>query len=83
VSTPTPDVRTARRFPFALDARVLLAACCWALSLGFFVVEAVVQSAWITPYSMVDNYISDLGATGCGTVTVGSYRAYVCSPLHP
>lgn len=69
-------------FPARTDARVLVAACCWALSLGFFAVEAIVASAWTTPYSGVENYISDLGAVHCGTVEINDYRAYVCSPLH-
>ena len=39
----------------------------------FFVAHVVVASAWPTPYSWSENYISDLGAVTCGTV---------CSPLH-
>lgn len=70
-------------FPGPPRPRVVAAAICWALSCGFFVVEAVVRSAWTTPYSSVDNYISDLGAANCGTVTINAYQAYVCSPLHP
>lgn len=69
-------------FPARTDMWVLVAACCWALSLGFFVVEAIVASAWTTPYSGIENYISDLGAVHCGTVRINDYQAYVCSPLH-
>lgn len=43
----------------------------------FAVAHAVAQSAWPTPYSWTDDYISDLGA-----VTCGSAADAVCSPLH-
>jgi hypothetical membrane protein len=43
----------------------------------FFVAHAVAQSAWPTPYSWTDDYISDLGAVTCGTAPDA-----VCSPLH-
>jgi hypothetical membrane protein len=79
-AVPSQDAPAA--FPASTDTRVLLAACCWVLSLGFFAVEAVVRSAWTTPYSAVENYISDLGAVHCGTVTINEYQEYVCSPLH-
>lgn len=70
-------------FPGAPRPRLVLGALCWVLSCGFFVVEAIVRSAWTTPYSAVENYISDLGATTCDTITIKAYEAYVCSPLHP
>ena len=40
----------------------------------FLVAHLVVQAAWPTPYSWAGNYLSDLGAVGCGPA--------VCSPLH-
>ncbi len=78
----TAENVTVTGFPVSFGTRVALAGWCWALSIGFFVVEAIVQAASKAPYSMVDNYISDLGAVGCGTVTVKTYQAYVCSPMH-
>ena len=39
------------------------------------------QAAWATPYSLKENYISDLGNTACGRYPAGS-GAYVCSPWH-
>ncbi|PSK98813.1 putative membrane protein [Murinocardiopsis flavida] len=82
MTTLQTGVRSVPKFPLATTPRIMVAATCWILCLGFFVIEAIVQSAWTTPYSMVDNYISDLGATECGTVTIKNYQEYVCSPLH-
>lgn len=81
--SPSTAVTTAPAFPGPPRPRVVLAAICWVLSCGFFVVEAIVRSAWTTPYSYLENYISDLGAAECGTITINAYEAYVCSPLHP
>lgn len=47
----------------------------------FFITQAVVQSAWTTPYSLSVNYISDLGNTVCAPYPSGSAN-YVCSPWH-
>jgi hypothetical membrane protein len=63
-----PDTRT----------RVRLAGVCWLPTLIYFVAQAVVQAAWTTPYSLLDNRVSDLGATACGYFG----RTFVCSPLH-
>ncbi len=41
----------------------------------------VTQLGWTTPYSLLDNYISDLGAAHCGLVSMAPSR-YVCSPWH-
>ena len=59
-----------------------LGALAWASSIQFFVAQAVVQSAWTTPYSLSRNYISDLGNTSCGLSEVGTSLVYVCSPWH-
>jgi len=40
-----------------------------------------VQSAWTTPFSLRENFISDLGNTECGPYPAGS-ESYVCSPWH-
>ena len=53
----------------------------WICAVQFFVMQAVVQSAWTSPFSLIHNYISDLGNTCCGPYRPGSGR-YVCSPWH-
>lgn len=56
-------------------------ALLWFSSLLWFFAQFAVASAWRTPYSLVHNYVSDLGATTCGDFPVGSTMD-VCSPLH-
>lgn len=80
---PSTATESRLRFPGPARPRTVIGAVCWLLSCGFFIVEAIVRSAWTTPYSSIDNYISDLGAVDCGTITINAYEAYVCSPLHP
>jgi hypothetical membrane protein len=70
---------TAARLSTARAIR--LGALAWALAIQFFVAQAIVQSAWATPYSLAANYISDLGNTSCGPYPPGS-DMYVCSPWH-
>ena len=53
----------------------------WILAIQFFVVQAVVQSAWTTPFSLTKNFISDLGNTKCGSYPTDS-SMLVCSPWH-
>lgn len=67
----------------SLDAAqaVRLASIIWILAVQFFVAQAVVQSAWTTPFSLKENFISDLGNTTCGPYPVDS-NSYVCSPWH-
>jgi hypothetical membrane protein len=59
-------------------------ACLWVLTLQYFVAEAVSISRWQGSYSLSRNYISDLGAAGCGVVATGLTETTesVCSPLH-
>jgi hypothetical membrane protein len=52
----------------------------WIGAIQFFVAQIVVQSRWTTPFSLADNFISDLGNTTCG-VYAGS-GLYVCSPWY-
>lgn len=68
-------------FPTAVTRPVVLGAGCWALSVAFFVDQAIAQAATTGPYSLATNYISDLGRTVCGPTAAGSYVG-VCSPLH-
>ena len=54
-------------------------------SLQFIVAMIVTQTGYGSSYSLTQNYISDLGATTCGTVSglVGTSGGhYVCSPWH-
>src|SRR5215212_2925312 len=60
---------------------IRLGAVVWMLAIQFFIAQAIVQSAWTTPFSLSTNYISDLGNTACGPYPTGSNR-YVCSSWH-
>jgi hypothetical membrane protein len=83
------------RGPFAphWSREIVVGGVCWILSAQFLVAQAIAQAAWKTPYSLLDNAISDLGNTACGQWPppgIGSQLAqklgvggtYVCSPLH-
>ncbi|MDB5166312.1 MAG: hypothetical protein JWM37_384 [Candidatus Saccharibacteria bacterium] len=50
----------------------------WIANFQYFIVQAIVASAWQTPFSLRTNTISDLGNTVCGPYG----QDYVCSPLH-
>jgi hypothetical protein len=58
---------------------LLLGGGSWALALLYFIGQAVVQAAWRTSYSLIDNRVSDLGNTACGRTLANTY---ICSPLH-
>ncbi|MEV7401874.1 DUF998 domain-containing protein [Streptomyces sp. NPDC091267] len=47
----------------------------------FFVVQALVESAWARPYSWARNNISDLGNAQCALQSDPEPR-YICSPSH-
>jgi hypothetical membrane protein len=51
----------------------------YILSIQYFVIQIIVASDWLKPYSLSRNTISDLGNTACGIYG----GRYVCSPLHP
>lgn len=57
----------------------VLGGIAWILSVVYFAGQAVAQAVWTTPYSLVDNRVSDLGSTACGRTLA---HTYVCSPLH-
>jgi hypothetical membrane protein len=61
-----------------------IGAILWIVAiLQYAITQLVVASAWKTPYSLRDNYISDLGNTACGQFTLPhGTPGYVCSPLH-
>ncbi|MFZ3355138.1 MAG: DUF998 domain-containing protein, partial [Thermoplasmata archaeon] len=69
---PGPLVHRSARYGGAL---FLLGA------IGFVVGNAVTQLGWTHPYSLLHNYISDLGAVYCGNFPASSTH-YVCSPWH-
>jgi len=58
---------------------LLLGGGSWILTLLYFIGQAVAQAAWRTPYSLIDNRVSDLGNTACGRTLANTY---ICSPLH-
>jgi hypothetical membrane protein len=58
---------------------LLLGGGSWILTLLYFVAQAVAQAAWRTPYSLIDNRVSDLGNTQCGRTLANTY---ICSPFH-
>jgi hypothetical membrane protein len=64
-----------------IERAVWLGAFVWTLAVQFFVAQIVVQSAWVTPFSLTQNFISDLGNTSCGPYPPDS-GMYVCSPWH-
>ena len=57
------------------------AAIIWITAVQFFIAQAVVQLGWTTPFSLRENFISDLGNTTCGPYPLDS-AMYVCSPWH-
>jgi hypothetical membrane protein len=73
--SPGPVAPGTRRLPPV--ARV--GALVWLVAaLQFVVAMAVAQLGWTTPYSLTQNFISDLGAIHCGFIST----RYVCSPWH-
>ncbi|MDT0611158.1 DUF998 domain-containing protein [Streptomyces lancefieldiae] len=62
--------------------RVRIGYCAWISGVvQFFVVHAIVESAWARPYSWSRNNISDLGNARCALQSEPTPR-YVCSPDH-
>ncbi len=66
---------------FGRERAVGLGAIVWVLAVQFFIAQIVVQSAWTTPFSLTQNFISDLGNTTCAPYPPDS-EMYVCSPWH-
>lgn len=64
--------------------REIAGAVCWLVGVvQYFVTQFVVAGAWTTPYSLVNNFISDLGNSQCGMFAVPhGTPSYVCSPEH-
>jgi hypothetical protein len=57
---------------------LLLGGGSWILTLLYFIGQAVAQAAWRTPYSLIDNRVSDLGNTACGRTLANTYLC--CDP---
>lgn len=64
-----------------IERAVWFGAFVWILAVQFFIAQIVVQTAWVTPFSLTQNFISDLGNTTCGPYPLDS-DMYVCSPWH-
>src|ERR1700754_195646 len=64
-----------------IERAVRLGALVWVFAVQFFVAQLLVQAAWTTPFSLTQNFISDLGNTTCGPYPLDS-QMYVCSPRH-
>jgi hypothetical membrane protein len=63
----------------ASSLRLAFGGVSWILTSLYFVGQIVAQAAWTTPYSLIDNRLSDLGNTSCGRTLANTY---ICSPLH-
>ncbi|QGN32520.1 DUF998 domain-containing protein [Microlunatus sp. Gsoil 973] len=61
------------------DRQIRIGGAIWALLAIYFIAQAIAQAALTTPYSLIDNRVSDLGNTACGR---GFGGAAICSPLH-
>jgi hypothetical membrane protein len=61
------------------EYRKLIGPILWVSSIQYFIVQVIVARAWVTPFSLSYNPISDLGNTSCSQF----YGRIVCSPLHP
>jgi hypothetical membrane protein len=74
----TENVRGAGR------AMVVAGGACWAAGVvQYAAAQVVAAGAWTRPYSLKNNYISDLGNTACGMFHVPHGTPYyVCSPSH-
>ncbi len=83
VSNSLPDTDPSSAPPESSPASrsVRLGGVLWLVgAVQFVVAMLVVQLAWTTPYNVLDNAISDLGAVSCHENPMGT--SYVCSPLH-
>src|ERR1039457_7243783 len=63
---------------------VVAGGACWAVGvIQYAVAQIVAATACTRPYSLKNNYISDLGNTACGMFHVPHGTPYyVCSPSH-
>ena len=73
-------MRSRQPFPAPADVRHYLGAWSALSVVQFFVAESVAALRWAgpSPYSLTENFISDLGALRCGL----HGTRFVCSPLN-
>ena len=60
---------------------IRLGAWAWVSAIQFYIAQVVVASAWATPFSLKERFISDLGNTVCGPYPISS-EVIICSPWH-
>jgi hypothetical membrane protein len=63
----------------ASETHLFVRGAAWVLTVLYFIGQIVAQAAWTTPYSLIDNRVSDLGSTACGRTVANTL---ICSPLH-
>ncbi len=76
--SPSLSSKSENSTNFGIRRAIWLGSIIWILAIQFFIAQIVVQSAWVTPFSLTQNFISDLGNTICGPYG----NNYVCSPWH-
>jgi len=82
VSAPPADPTASERYGPLVHRSVHHGAIVLVVAtLQFLVAMAVTQLGWTVNYSLLTNYISDLGAVNCGFFPSSSSH-YVCSPWH-
>ena len=81
IESPALGAETVRA---AGRTAVAIGGACWAVGVvQYAVAQIVAAAAWARPYSLKNNYISDLGNTACGMFHVPHGTPYyVCSPDH-
>ncbi len=81
MAAPGMEGRSVTLDPVPSPLRLRLGGLSWLVgAVQFVVAMAVTQLAWTTPYSLLTNAVSDLGAVTCHENPMGT--SYVCSPLH-
>ncbi|HUD10203.1 MAG TPA: DUF998 domain-containing protein [Candidatus Saccharimonadales bacterium] len=71
-------MKMPRKIETFTDRYPLIGPTMWILSVQYFIIQIIVARAWASPYSILNNTISDLGNTSCGIYAGRD----VCSPLH-
>lgn len=61
---------------------ILIGLISWVALSAYFMIEAIVIRATTEPYSFLNQPMSDLGVTACGTDTYVLASYMICSPHH-
>lgn len=69
-------------YDLAMENRSKAGPVALVLALQFFLVQAIVQAAWTTPFSLAHNMISDLARETCGLLYRAPGIEVGCSPWH-